>query len=93
MISLSLLCQKDVISIVTGQNIGRVDDIEFCKETALVKYLVIFGRPRFFGILGREEDVKISWENVVVIGKDTILVKNIDIKENCKRNRFIFKFE
>ena len=93
MISLSLLCQKDVISIVTGQNIGRVDDIEFCKETALVKYLVIFGRPRFFGILGREEDVKISWENVVVIGRDTILVKNIDTKENCKRNKFAFKFE
>ena len=93
MISLSLLCQKDVISIVTGQNIGRVDDIEFCKETALVKYLVIFGRPRFFGILGREEDIRISWENVVVIGKDTILVKNIDLKEKCKHGRFIFKFE
>ena len=52
MISLSLLSQKDVISITTGQNIGRVDDIEFCRETALVQYLVIFGRPKFFWTFG-----------------------------------------
>ena len=81
MVSLSVLCQKDVISIVTGQNIGRVDDIEFCCEDALVKYLVIFGRPRFFGLFGRGEDVKIAWENVVKIGRDAILVNKGDTEK------------
>ena len=50
MISLSLLCRKDVISIITGQNIGRVDDIEFCRENAKVENLVIFGRPKLWGL-------------------------------------------
>ena len=93
MVSLSLLCQKDVISIVTGQNIGRVDDIEFCGETARIYYIVIFGRPRFFGLFGRGEDVKIAWEDVVTIGKDAILVNNCEVKESNKRPQFIINFD
>ena len=93
MVSLSVLCQKDVISIDTGQNIGRVDDIEFCSEDALVKYLVIFGRPRLWGILGRGENVKISWENVVKIGQDAILVNKSESYKNPRSRRFTVKFD
>lgn len=93
MVSLSVLCQKDVISILTGQNIGRVDDIEFCREDALVKYLVIFGRPRFFGIFGRGEDVKIPWENVVKIGQDAILVNKCETEKNFRSRKFSIKFD
>ncbi len=93
MISLSLLSQKDVISVVTGQNVGRVDDIEFCREDAKVQYLVIFGRPKFFGLLGRGEDVRIPWENVVTIGRDAVLVNNCEIKEDRKKQKFSIKFE
>ena len=93
MVSLSLLCQKDVISVVTGQNIGRVDDIEFCKENAKVQFLIIFGRPRFFGLFGRGEDIKIAWDDVVTIGKDVILVNNCEIKESSKRPKFIINFD
>lgn len=93
MISLSLLCQKDVVSIVTGQNIGKVDDIEFGRENAKVEYLVIFGRPRFFGLLGREEDLKIAWDNVVTIGQDVILINNCEVKEKHRQKRFIVNFD
>ena len=93
MVSLSVLCQKDVISIVTGQNIGRVDDIEFCSEDALVRYLVIFGRPRLFGIFGRSEDVKIPWENVVKIGQDAILVNKCETEKNFRSRKFSIKFD
>lgn len=93
MVSLAVLCQKDVISIDTGQNIGRVDDIEFCSESAVVKYLVIFGRPRFFGLLGRCEDIKIAWENVVKIGQDAILVNKGETEKNTRTKRFAIKFD
>ena len=93
MISLAVLSQKDVISVVTGQNIGRVDDIEFARENARVRYLVIFVRPRFFGILGRSDDVRIPWENVLTIGRDVILVNNCEVKENTKKSRFSINFE
>ncbi len=93
MISLSLLCQKDVISIETGQNIGKIDDIEFNRDTAKVEQLVIFGRPKFFGLLGREDDLKIPWNKVVIIGSDAILINNYEIKKVPKRNKFILNFE
>lgn len=88
-----MLSQKDVISITTGQNIGRVDDIEFCRDTALVQYLIIFGRPRCFGLLGREEDIRIPWDDVVIIGKDAVLVNNCTIKENSRKRRFAINIE
>ena len=93
MISLSLLCQKDVINIVTGQNVGRVDDIEFCRDDAKVQFLVIFGRPRLWGLLGRGDDVRIPWQNVVTIGRDAVLVNSCEIKENNKKQKFSLNFE
>ncbi len=81
MLSLSFLTQKDIVSVVTGQNIGRIDDLEFNLETAKVENLIVFGRPRFFGLLGRGEDIKISWADVLTVGKDVILINTKDIKE------------
>ena len=36
--------------------------------------LIVYGRLRFFGLLGREEDRVIPWEDIEIIGEDTILV-------------------
>lgn len=93
MITLSLLSEKDVISITTGQNIGRIDDIEFCKDSARVEYLIIFGRAKWFGLFGREDDIRIPWENVVVIGKDAVLINSCEIEEPHKNKKFEIKFE
>ena len=93
MLSLCVLSQKDVISILTGQNIGRVDDIEFSRESARVQNLVIYGRPRWFGIFGREENIIVPWENVVTIGRDVILVNNCELKSNNKKRKLFIKFE
>ncbi len=86
MITLSSLSEKDVISISTGRNIGQVDDIEFCKENAMVKYLIVFGRPKLFGLLGRGKDIRIPWDDVVVIGEDAVLINKciIEDEENKK---------
>ncbi|MBQ8603792.1 MAG: YlmC/YmxH family sporulation protein [Oscillospiraceae bacterium] len=75
MVSLSVLCQKDIISISTGRNIGRADDIEFNERTAVVENLVVFGRPKFFGLFGRGKDVRIPWTDVITVGADVILIK------------------
>lgn len=93
MVSLSLLSEKDVISINTGQNIGKIDDIEFCRENAKVQYLIIFGRPKLFGLFGRGEDIKIAWEDVVIIGKDAVLINNCEIDNNKSNKKFAIKFE
>ncbi len=74
--TLAELCKKDVIQVASGANLGRVDDLCFDAADAKLCALVLFGRPKLFGLLGREEDVSIPWNEVVSIGADVVLVKS-----------------
>ena len=87
MVSLAVLCEKDIISISTGQNIGRADDIEFNEKNAKVENLIVFGRPKLFGLLGRGKDVRIPWEDVITVGKDVILINSQDIVTSDKNGK------
>lgn len=73
-VRLADLRNKEVINVNDGTRLGYVCDLEVNLEQARVLSLVIDGRPRLFGILGREEDVVIPWDMVQTIGDDTILV-------------------
>ncbi|MBR4035320.1 MAG: YlmC/YmxH family sporulation protein [Oscillospiraceae bacterium] len=93
MVSLSVLCEKDIISISTGQNIGRADDIEFSEKTATVENLVVFGRPKLFGLLGRGKDIRIAWADVITVGKDVILINSPEIKQSSKNGKLNVDFD
>lgn len=75
--TLGQLRLKEVISIGDGSRFGYVGDLELNLEDGKVKALVIPGRLRLFGLLGREEDVLIPWESVRRFGEDTILVDGV----------------
>lgn len=82
---------KEIIDINDGSKVGYVDDMIFDTETADVVSLVVYGRYRFFGLLGREDDIVIDWNSIETIGEDTILVKidNIKgVKHQAKTNYF-----
>ncbi len=68
------LQRKDVISVKNGSRIGRVGDAEVDTENARLISIVIYGRPKLFGLLGHGEDIVIRWCDIEVIGSDTILV-------------------
>ncbi|MBR5874409.1 MAG: YlmC/YmxH family sporulation protein [Oscillospiraceae bacterium] len=87
MVSLSVLCEKDIISISTGQNIGRADDIEFDEKSATVQNLVVFGRPKLFGLLGRGKDVRIAWKDVMTVGRDVILINSNEYIQSDKNGK------
>ena len=74
--NIAQLHRKDVIQARTGANLGRVDDVEFAPESARVEGLVMRGRPRLFGLLGRDADVIIPWQEVVQLGEDVLLVSS-----------------
>ena len=93
MVCLSDLKTKDVVSIVIGQNIGRADDVEFDEKTAVIHNIVIFGRPKFFGIFGREKDLKISWKDIVTIGKDVVLINAPEIYGGGKNGKTNVTFD
>ncbi|MBQ9383320.1 MAG: YlmC/YmxH family sporulation protein [Ruminiclostridium sp.] len=65
---------KEIINIKTGSKMGYADDIEFDTCTAKICRLVIFGKAKLFGLLGRAEDTEICWSDIEIIGEDTILV-------------------
>ncbi len=68
------LRHKEVINCNNGCRIGFVDDIEVDTKDARVCSVIVFGRPRFFGLFGRSDDFVIPWNNIKLIGEDTILV-------------------
>ncbi len=67
---------KEVINICDGMRLGCVDDVEIDTCTAQLTAIVIYGRPKCFGLLGHEEDIVICWKEIEVIGEQTILVNH-----------------
>jgi YlmC/YmxH family sporulation protein len=65
---------KEVIDIGDGSRYGFVGDVEFDADTGAIQTLIIPGRLRWFGLLGREEDRAFAWSEVKRFGEDIILV-------------------
>ncbi len=65
---------KEIINVKTGARLGYPDDIEFDSCTARICRIIVYGRAKFFGLFGREDDFFIKWNSIEVIGEDTILV-------------------
>ncbi len=68
------LQSKDVICIKNGACLGRVCDVEVDTCSGKLNSLIVYGKSRFFGLFGRCDDMIICWEDVEVIGEDTVLV-------------------
>lgn len=68
------LRNKQVVCVKNGCVLGYPNDVEFSCPEGKAESLIILGRPRFFGIFGREEDIIIPWREIEVIGQETILV-------------------
>ncbi|CDB23622.1 sporulation protein YlmC/YmxH family [Clostridium sp. CAG:557] len=78
---------KEVINVKTGVRLGCVSDVEIDTKDAKLLAIVIYGRLRWCGLLGREDDIIIKWDDIEIIGEDTILVKH-NVGAKRKRRRF-----
>ena len=72
---LDSLRDKEVINVKDGGRIGFVSDAEVDTQEAKLTAVVVYGRLRLFGLLGREADFVIPWKDIVLIGEDTVLVQ------------------
>lgn len=68
------LKNKQVVSVETGTVLGYINDIEIDTETGCVSNVIIYGRVKFMGLLGKEDDISVPWKNIQVIGEETVLV-------------------
>lgn len=86
------LRNKQVVCIKNGCVLGFISDVEINTSTGNLEAIVIFGRPRFLGLLGREDDIVIPWSEIDVIGQETVLVVTdpAPFVRISKRNRYNF---
>ena len=65
---------KEVVNVIDGKCLGRVNDIVFSRTAARVTGLIVPG-DRKFHILRKREDMFIPFDRVCKIGVDVILVE------------------
>ena len=69
------LQNKDVISIENGCRIGFVSDVEAEVCSGKISAIIVSSPPSGF-TLKRPETFRVCWGDIVVMGDETILVKN-----------------
>ncbi len=75
---------KEVIDISDGTRYGFVEDVELDPERGAIESIVVGGRARCFGLLGREPDQVFPWASIRRFGEDIILVEG---KARTSRDR------
>ncbi|MFI3251343.1 MAG: YlmC/YmxH family sporulation protein [Eubacteriales bacterium] len=65
---------KEIISVEDGSRLGYVGDLAIDMDNGKIIALIILGRTRFFGLLGREQSRYIPWGAIHRFGEDIILV-------------------
>ncbi len=70
------LRDKEIIDISDGTRFGYIGDVTLNMETGRVQALVVPGRLRLFGLLGRENDTIFPWSSIRRFGDDIILVES-----------------
>lgn len=76
--------EKEVINLSDGCRLGHVCDVEIDTCSGCLVSIIIWGKSKFFGLMGKYKDIKISWNDIKVIGDDTILV-DFNCPDECKK--------
>lgn len=74
------LKNKQVVCVNDGFILGYISDVELDTKTGELTAIIIFGRPKFFGLIGKQEDIIIPWKDIKVIGPETVLVSSDSAK-------------
>ena len=89
-IRMSDLRRREVINICDGCRVGFVSDLELESVGGNVIALIVPGKAKLFGLLGREEDFCIPWGCIRRLGSDIILVEvELEkVRQPCKKWRW-----
>ena len=83
----SELRYKEVIDIRSGRRLGYVCDAELDETEGRLISLIVPGRAKLFGILGREDDYVLPWKSIVRMGPDIILTESENLERRPKREK------
>lgn len=83
------LREREIINLKDGARLGSVCDVEIDTLSGSIVSIVIYGKGRFPFKSGKPKDIKIKWDEIEVIGDDTILVILTVLKSLCRKSRKI----
>ena len=78
------LKSKDVVNLVDGRKLGRINDLVLNAQRGTVCGIVVPGE-RSFRFFRPAEDIYIPWGNILRIGEDVILVRIMLAPPSCGR--------
>lgn len=82
MVKISEFQIKDVVNVADGKKLGNISDIEINLSNGKIEAIIVSGNGRMLGFFGKEEEIIISWRNILKIGEDVILVRYRGFSEN-----------
>jgi YlmC/YmxH family sporulation protein len=77
MVKISDLRAREIVNIVDGRRLGFIKDIDIDLEAGRINAIILPGNigGRFLGLIGKEEEIIVSWDKIKKIGMDVILVE------------------
>ena len=83
----SELRYKEVIDLRSGRRLGYVCDAELDDAEGRLTSLIVPGKAKLFGLLGREDDYVLPWQSIARIGPDIILIEAEGTERRRKRDK------
>jgi len=78
---------KEVINVTDGSRYGFVGDAEVDLATGQIQALIVPGRLRLFGLLGREAERVFPWSAVKRFGEDIMFVEDTPLFVSRREKR------
>ncbi|WP_156290419.1 YlmC/YmxH family sporulation protein [Oceanobacillus salinisoli] len=75
MVTLSELQLKEVILIEDGRRLGNISDLEINPDTGKIEAFILLVKDKKGNFFSRSDELIISWDQIVRIGSDVILVR------------------
>ena len=90
MIKLSELQIKEVIVIDNGKRLGHIYDLEIDPDLGKIIAIILILRDKKSGLFGKPDELIIYWEQIVTIGADVILVKEVNEQHYLPESNFTY---
>lgn len=85
------LKNKQVVCVKDGCVLGYISDVELDTDKGVLTSIIIYGKMKIFGLFGREDDIVIPYDDIKVIGAETVLVStevNFSYRDNRVKKHF-----
>lgn len=74
MLKISSLREKEIINLYNGERLGYIYDFEIDLENGTITGIIVPSEGRVLSLFSKNNDIHISWNKIIKIGSDTILV-------------------